>query len=147
MLYGTLLHPEILRALGRCGHGSQVLIADGNYPLSTATHPETTLVYLNLAPGRVDCVEVLQSLLTASPFEAAAVMRPTDKGPHALPEEPPVWTEFAAHLQAADCTAPLQRVERFAFYEAARSPNVALAIATGEQRIYANLLLTIGVRL
>ena len=31
------------------------------------------------------------------------------------------------------------------FYDAASAPDVALAIATGEQRIYANILLTIGV--
>ena len=39
----------------------------------------------------------------------------------------------------------LERLERFPFYDAARGPDVALAIATGEQRLYANLLLTIGV--
>jgi len=32
-----------------------------------------------------------------------------------------------------------------AFYEAAHHGDVALVIQTGEQRIYANLLLTIGV--
>jgi L-fucose mutarotase/ribose pyranase (RbsD/FucU family) len=31
------------------------------------------------------------------------------------------------------------------FYEAGRQPDVALVIQTGEQRIYGNLLLTIGV--
>src|SRR5688572_16284327 len=36
MLKGTLIHPEILRALGRCGHGSKVLITDGNFPHSTS---------------------------------------------------------------------------------------------------------------
>jgi L-fucose mutarotase len=39
----------------------------------------------------------------------------------------------------------LEPLGRFPFYEAARGPDVALAIATGEQRLYANLLLTIGV--
>jgi L-fucose mutarotase len=39
----------------------------------------------------------------------------------------------------------LTEIERFKFYDAAESPNVALTILTGEQRIYANLLLTIGV--
>ena len=34
---------------------------------------------------------------------------------------------------------------RFPFYAAARGSDVALVIATGEQRVYANLLLTIGV--
>ena len=33
MLKTRLLHPGILRALGEAGHGAQVLIADGNYPL------------------------------------------------------------------------------------------------------------------
>ena len=36
-------------------------------------------------------------------------------------------------------------LRRFEFYEAASAPDVTLVIATGEQRIYANLLLTIGV--
>jgi L-fucose mutarotase/ribose pyranase (RbsD/FucU family) len=35
MLKGTLIHPQILEALGRAGHGSQILIADGNYPIAT----------------------------------------------------------------------------------------------------------------
>jgi L-fucose mutarotase len=37
------------------------------------------------------------------------------------------------------------RLDRDAFYRAAGDDDVCLAIATGEQRIYANLLLTIGV--
>ncbi len=40
---------------------------------------------------------------------------------------------------------PLQALGRLPFYDAARGPDLALAISTGEQRIYANLLLTIGV--
>ena len=39
----------------------------------------------------------------------------------------------------------LRSLERFKFYEEASSPDVCLTIATGEDRIYANLLLTIGV--
>lgn len=31
MLKSCLLHPEILEALGRAGHSSKILIADGNY--------------------------------------------------------------------------------------------------------------------
>ena len=39
----------------------------------------------------------------------------------------------------------LQPLGRFQFYDAARDRNTTLVIATGEQRIYANILLTIGV--
>ena len=39
MLKTRLLHPEILNALARAGHGSRVLIADGNYPFATEAAP------------------------------------------------------------------------------------------------------------
>ena len=32
MLQSKLLHPEILAALGRAGHSSKILIADGSNP-------------------------------------------------------------------------------------------------------------------
>ncbi len=35
MLKTKLTHPEILQALARAGHGSRVLIADGDYPVGT----------------------------------------------------------------------------------------------------------------
>ena len=62
MLKGKLLHPQILDALGRAGHLSKVLIADGNYPFSTRLGPRAAAVYLNLSPGRVNCVETLEAL-------------------------------------------------------------------------------------
>lgn len=135
MLKYQLLHPEILAALGAAGHGSQVLIADGNYPLATGSPLSARRVYLNLAPDLVQVTDVLQALVGAIPIEAAHVMVP-DAGP-----EPPIFAEFRSLLPET----PLQHLGRFPFYEAARGPDVTLAIATGERRVYANLLLTIGV--
>ena len=144
MLKTRLLHPEILDALGRAGHGSKVLIADGNYPFSTTLGPNARLVSLNLAPGLLGATSVLEVLLSAIPVEGAAVMQFSRSGPYALPSDPPIWAEFRRLLRAHECSADLQVLERFAFYEAARSPEVALTIATGEEAIYANVLLTIG---
>jgi L-fucose mutarotase len=141
MLRGSLIHPQILEALGRAGHSSRVLIADGNYPAATKRPPGAALVSLNLSPGIVDCVQVLVALASAIPIEAAAVMRPERSGPYALEEDPAIWDEFRAVLGDVE----LEPLERFAFYETAGSDDVALVIATGEQRIYANVLLTIGV--
>jgi L-fucose mutarotase len=135
MLTYRLLHPQILAALGAAGHGSQVLIADGNYPLSTGSYSSAERVYLNLAPGMLNVTDVLAVVATAIPIEAAHVMVP-DNG-----TEPSIFAEFRQLLPGMT----LQHLERFAFYTAARSPNLALAIATGEQRVYANILLTIGV--
>ena len=135
MLRGTLIHPEILEVLGRAGHGSQVLIADGNYPFSTGANPRARRVFLNLRPGLLSATDVLEVLAGAIPIEAASVMMPD--GP-----EPPIFEEFRRLLPAGMRLDPL---ERFAFYAAARGDDVALVIATGEQRVYANILLTIGV--
>ena len=145
MLTYPLIHPDILRVLGRAGHGSRVLIADGNYPFRTTLGPNAELVSLNLAHGIVTASQVLTALAGAIPIEAATVMATLTEGPYALAEEPPIWSEFRQILAAHDCTRPLEQLERFAFYEAGRGQDVALTIATGEQRIYANLLLTIGV--
>jgi L-fucose mutarotase len=136
MLKYQLLHPEILHALGTAGHGAKILIADGNYPLITRSNPASQRVYLNLAPGLVTVTGVLRVLVEAIPIEAAEVMMP-DTG-----AEPPIFNEFRNLLPN---TLALQKLGRFQFYDAASAPEIALAIATGEQRIYANLLLTIGV--
>ena len=145
MLKTSLIHPDILRALGRAGHGSQILVADGNYPAGTTLGPNAELVSLNLAPGIVSATQVLEAVSSAVPIEAAAVMRTLKAGPYALADPPPIWAEFDAILVAAGFTEGLEEIERFAFYQAGRGPDVALTIATAEQRIYANILLTIGV--
>ena len=144
MLKSQLLHPEILAALARAGHGSKILIADGNYPASTTLGPNARLVHLNLSPGKMTATEVLAALVTAIPVEQASVMDSLKTGPNATKEDPEIWSEFRKLLAASGITE-LSKVERMTFYEAGRQPDVALVIQTGEQRIYGNLLLTIGV--
>jgi L-fucose mutarotase len=145
MLKGQLLHPQIAAALARAGHSSKVLISDGNYPHWTKKGPNAEVVYLNLAPGLVNVTDVLKALVTVIPIEAAEVMEPMKSGPYALKEDPPIWNEFRQILHGAGVDVELTKVERFKYYDLAGSPDVCLTIATGEQRIYANLMLTIGV--
>jgi L-fucose mutarotase len=135
VLRTRLIHPQILAALAAAGHGSRLLISDGNFPHATATPPGASRVYLNLSPGRVTVTEVLEAVAATVPLEAAAVMRPHDA------DAPAVLAEYTALLPPG---TPVDVVERFAFYELARRPDVTLAVATGDQRLYANLLLTIG---
>jgi L-fucose mutarotase len=135
MLKYQLLHPEILAALGSAGHGSKVLIADGNYPFSTRANPNARRAYLNLAPGLVTVTDVLRVILGAIPVEAAEVMGP-DTG-----EEPSIFADFRQILPS---DLPLKLLGRFEFYDAARDSDTTLVIATCEQRIYANILLTVG---
>lgn len=135
MIHGELLHPTILEALASAGHGSVVLIADSNYPFSTGAHPAAERVYLNLAPGLVRVTDVVRVLATTIPVEAAHAIAP-DSGP-----EPAIFQEYRQLLPGVE----IQTLGRFPFYEAARSVNTALVIATGEQRTWACILLTIGV--
>jgi L-fucose mutarotase len=135
MLTYRLIHPGILGALGEAGHGARVLVADGNYPLMTRSNERAHRVYLNLAPDLLRVTDVLEVVAGAIPIEAANVMVP-DTG-----EEPPIFGDFRKLLPGIE----LEGMGRFDFYDAARGPDLALAIATGERRIYANILLTIGV--
>ncbi len=136
VLKTPLLHPDILRAVAGAGHGSRILIADGNYPFATTAGPNADVVYLNLAPGLVSATDTLRVLASILPIEAAHVMQTADG------TEPPVFGEFRRLLPTG---VDIASIERFAFYETVGQPDVCLVIATGEQRIYANILLTIGV--
>jgi L-fucose mutarotase len=136
MLKYKLLHPQLAEALGTAGHGSRILIGDGNYPVGTRASPGATRVYLNLAPGLVTVTDVLKVLVDAVPIEAADVMVP-ESGP-----EPTIFAEFRKILSGGP---PLRIHQRYDFYDLARDPDTAIAIATGEQRIFSNILVTIGV--
>ncbi len=145
MLKTTLLHPQILAALGRAGHSSKVLIADGNYPVWTRRGPNAEVVNLNLAADLLKATDVLNVILQSIPVEEAIVMAPNKTGPYKLTQDPPIFKEYAALLDQSAPGNKLKKMERFAFYQAASTSDVCLIIATGESRIYANILLTIGV--
>jgi len=137
MLNFGLIHPTLIGALAAAGHGSQVLVADGNYPHSTGANPSATCIYLNLAPGLLDVDDVLKVLVGAIPIESATVMLPEDRS------EP---VAVSGYRRALDASLTWHELGRHEFYAAARTRDVAIVIATGDQRHYANLLLTIGVR-
>jgi L-fucose mutarotase len=136
MIRSKLIHPQIMGALAGSGHGSMVVLVDGNYPASTHSNPTAQRVYLNLMPGLVSVTQALEAVLSAVPVEAAGVMEPYDKS------EPPIFGEFRSMLPDG---MELVKHPRFDFYAAASQPEVALVVATGEQRHWANIILTIGV--
>ena len=137
MLNYSLLHPQLLAALASSGHGGQLLLADGNYPYTTIKHPQAQVIYLNLSPGLVGIDDVLRPLLEATKVEAATFMRSPDGA------DVPAHDDYRA-LLGPDVS--ISTAERFDFYGEVRQPSVATVVATGDTRICANLLLTIGVR-
>jgi len=81
-------------------------------------------------------MDTLEALVSAIPVESAMVMMPAE-GP-----EPAIFAEMRRVLPQG---VPMDKKTRSGFYEEARSRDTALVIATAEQRIFANILLVIGV--
>jgi L-fucose mutarotase len=147
MLKHQLLHPQINEVLGRAGHHGKILIADGNYPCSSTLGPNAQLVSLNLSPGLVSCGQVLAALVTAIPLEKAETMMYETSGPYALTEDPPVWNEYRQILDEAQLDLALEPIDKWDFYKAVETPDHVLTIQTADQQRFANLLLSIGVRM
>jgi L-fucose mutarotase len=86
-------------------------------------------------------------VLSAIPVEKANTMMYETTGPYALTEDPPVWAQYRRVLAEAGVNVPLTPVEKWEFYKAVNTPDHVLTIQTADQQRFANLLLTIGVRM
>jgi L-fucose mutarotase len=146
MLKHQLLHPEISALLARAGHHAKVLIADGNYPASTARGPRAELVSLNLCPGVVTVSQVLQTLLTAIPVDAVHTMGIPADDPYAVQGDPPVWADYRRIIAAAGLSLSLDPISKWDFYAAVASNDHVLTIQTADQSLWANVLLSLGCR-
>lgn len=147
MLRHKLIHPQITAVLASAGHHSTVLIADGNYPAASKRGPRAELISLNLMPGIPTCNQILEAILSAVPVEAIQTMETETSGPYALDSDPPVWDEYRETIKAANLNLELQPIDKWAFYEAVSTPDHVLTIQSADQQRYANILLTIGVRM
>ncbi len=147
MLQHTLIHPEINRVIARSGHHGLILIADGNYPASTKRGPNAELVSLNLMPGVVTCGQVLRAILAAVPIDAIRTMGYETEGPYALAEDPPAWDEYREIIRGSGLGVSLESIYKWDFYKAVETPDHILTIQTGDQQRFANILLSIGVRM
>ena len=139
MLIGLdpLLSPDLLHALAAMGHGDEIALVDANFPATTFAR---RLIRLD----GVDGTAALRAVLSVLPLDSfvdrpASTMRRVDD-PDAVP--PPV-ADFTRELAAAGSTAPVDPLDRFAFYDRARA--AFAVVITGERRAYGNILLRKGV--
>ncbi|RRD04021.1 RbsD or FucU transport [Arachnia propionica] len=143
MLNGPLIHPDLLAALGRSGHSGKILITDGNYPAASGAPASAERIHLNLAPGLLDVSQILDVLKQAVPIERAGLMVPAaDAVGIERPDSIPAHDEYRKALPGVT----FDEIPRWDFYEAAKAEDVTVVIISADQRLYANLLLTIGVR-
>lgn len=134
MLKSAILHPELLRALASAGHGSKVLVADSNFPFNTGKNADAQVIYLNLCPGKLSCIEVMKALVDEIPIEGLEVMA-SESG------EPAIYTEMRNVVPGRE----MIKRGKSLFFDHARAHDTFLVIATGDENPYASVLLTIGV--
>jgi L-fucose mutarotase len=147
MLRSQLIHPVISRILAEAGHHATILIADGNYPASSKRGPRSEVVSLNLMPGLVSCNQVLEAILSAIPVDAIQTMMTETSGPYALNGDPPVWAEYKETIRKAGIGVELEPIEKWDFYKQVATDDHVLTVQTGDTQRYANILLSVGVRM
>lgn len=147
MLKHRLIHPQISAILASAGHHATILIADGNYPASSKKGPNATVISMNLMPGLITCNQALQAVISAIPIEGIRTMKSETSGPYALDGDPPVWEDYRQSLRDAGVKLIIDPIEKWEFYEAVATPDHVLTIQTADQQRYANILLTVGVRM
>lgn len=133
-----LLGPDLLQVLAAMGHGDEIVIADGNFP--SESHALRLVRLHGVSATRA--VEAILSLLPLDEFveNPAAVMAVVGDSD----AEPEIVDEFRRIAEAAQGEpVTFARLERFAFYDRAREAYAI--VATGESRLYGNLILKKGV--
>jgi L-fucose mutarotase len=133
-----LLGPQLLATLRSMGHGDELALVDANFPAHASGVPVIRL-------DGVSAVRALEAVLSVMPLddfvaEAAWRMAVVDDAAQELP----IFAEFQHVItRLAGARTRLAVLERFAFYE--RTRKAFAVVATGEGRLYGNLLLKKGI--
>lgn len=136
-----ILSPELLKVLCEMGHSDRLVIADGNFP-AESIGKNAKVVRMD---GHGTC-EILEAVLQLFPLDTY-VEHPVNLM-QVMPGddvETPIWDSYCNIVKNADerGESAVGQIERFEFYEQARSAYAI--IATGEGALYANIMLQKGV--
>ncbi|MEO4001515.1 RbsD/FucU domain-containing protein [Mesorhizobium sp. CAU 1732] len=132
-----LLGPDLLFALRTMGHGDEIVIADANFPASTLG-PEV------IRADGMGAEAIAEAILTHMPLDTFAPVSAWRMAMVDTPDiVPPICQSFQEIVTRRAGNFAIAQLERFAFYE--RAAKAAFIVATGEQALYANLILKMGV--
>ena len=137
MLKCGITHPELIKALAAAGHGSNIVIADGNFPADIGVPENASKVFLNYKPDTPKVPEVLEAVLQMVNIEAAMAPVRDDM------LDVPVFPEYRALLPE---DIELQKLTRWDFRATCMAPETGLLIQTGDLRLYCCIILTVGIR-
>lgn len=133
-----ILSPEMVKTLMEMGHGDEIVIADGNFP-AEAIGKRVIRCDGHGVPELLDAIMQLFPLdtYTDKPVMLMEVV-PGD------PVVPTIWDEYKDIINKYEPeNCKIEMIERFAFYE--RAKTAYAVVATGEEAIYANIILKKGV--
>jgi L-fucose mutarotase len=140
MLIGIspVLSPELLALLCRMGHGDEIVLADAHFPGETFGRRV-------LRADGVRIPELLDGILPLfaldSYVESPLIMMAAVPGDALDPAVEASYREVVDKHWPD--TPPIQRIERFAFYE--RTKEAFAVLMTGETAKYGNIILKKGV--
>ena len=133
-----ILSPELLKILMEMGHGDELVIGDGNFPAAANAQ---RLVRLD-GHGVPEILDAILQLFPLDTYVEAPVSLM-----QVMPGDPCKPTIWATYHELADRhegrEVPLEMVERFAFYD--RAKTAYAIVASGESALYANIILRKGV--
>lgn len=133
-----ILSPELVKVLMEMGHGDEIVLADGNYPAASNAN-------LLVRQDGLGMVELLDAILTVFPIdtyvESGITLMEIVPGDTV---EPVIWEEYQKVIKEKNVeNEMITYAERNAFYE--RGKNAYAILATGEEALYANIILRKGV--
>lgn len=138
-----IITPDLLHVLAGMGHGDDIVVCDTNFPArSVARH---TMVKAPLELPGVSAARAVRAILSVMPLDSF-VDHPAQRMEIAgQPDEiPEVQREVQAEIDRAEGRSwPMGSIERFAFYEAAKTSYAV--VRAGEGRFYGCFLLKMGV--
>ena len=136
-----ILSPKLLKVLCEMGHSDRLVISDGNFPAESMG--KNAIVIRCDGHG---VPELLDAILQVFPLDTY-VDKPVNLM-EVMPGdnvETPIWDTYKEIIRKHDSRgdAVIGNIERFQFYEEAKTAYAI--IATGEQALYANVMLQKGV--
>jgi L-fucose mutarotase len=133
-----LLSPDLLMYLRAMGHGDEIVIVDANFPADSRGQ---RLVRLD-GVSATAALDAVLSVMPLDEFVPEAAWRMEVVGDPAA--EQPIFSEFRDILARRESPETrLGALERFAFYE--RADAAYAIVATGEGRLYGNIILKKGI--
>ncbi len=132
-----ILSPQLLKTLMEMGHGDEIVLADANFPSCSVSN---NIVRADGISG----TELLKAILEFFPLdtysENQVFLMEVVPGDNYKPE---IWEEYKTILENSGEAHAIGYIERFAFYE--RAKKSFAVIASGEEALYANIILKKGV--